>query len=76
MPCPAIVASIACPSSQKLSAQVSNAGMRRKVETEGQPQAGVHVLMGELYLQSRINVLRGEEEGRVRTVEVVARKPS
>jgi SAM-dependent methyltransferase len=54
----------------------ANAAMRRKVETEGQPQAGVHVLMGGLYLQSRINVLRGEEEGRVRTVEVVARKPS
>jgi hypothetical protein len=45
----------------------ANAAMRRTVETEGQPQAGVHVLMGELYLQSRINVLRAEEEGRIRT---------
>jgi sarcosine/dimethylglycine N-methyltransferase len=54
----------------------ANAGMLRKLKTEGQPPAGVHVLMGELYLQSRINVLRAEEEGRLRTVEAVARKPS
>ena len=54
----------------------ANAAARRKVETEGQLAAGVHVLMGEFYLPARTNFLRAEEDGRVRTVEVVTRKPS
>jgi hypothetical protein len=36
----------------------------------------VGVLMGESYRQSLINVLRAGEDGRLQTVEVVARKPS
>ena len=54
----------------------ANPAMRSKMQREGQPQAGVHVLVGELYQQSRLNVMRAEEEDRVRTVEVVARKPA
>jgi ubiquinone/menaquinone biosynthesis C-methylase UbiE len=54
----------------------ANAAVRRKVATEGQPPAGVRVLMGEFYLPARTNFLRAEEDGRIRTVEVVARKPS
>jgi sarcosine/dimethylglycine N-methyltransferase len=54
----------------------ANAAARRKVETEGQLPAGVHVLMGEFYLPARTNFLRAEEDGMVRTVEVVTRKPS
>jgi ubiquinone/menaquinone biosynthesis C-methylase UbiE len=55
--------------------QSANAAVRRKVAIEGPPPAGVHVLMGEFYLPARTNFLRAEEDGRIRTVEVVARKP-
>jgi sarcosine/dimethylglycine N-methyltransferase len=54
----------------------ANAAARRAVETEGLPLLGMHVLMGEFYLPARRNFLRAEADGRVRTVAVVARKPS
>lgn len=49
--------------------------MRRKIEQEGLPTVGVHVLMGEQYLPSRLNAMRAAEDGRTRAVEIVARKP-
>ena len=52
------------------------AAMRRKIEQDGPPALGVHVLMGEQFLRARLNSLRAAEDGRTRAVEVVARKPS
>ncbi|HEX4173108.1 MAG TPA: class I SAM-dependent methyltransferase [Acetobacteraceae bacterium] len=54
----------------------ATAALRRKIETEGQPVVGVHILMGEDYVRERINALRAEEEGRVRAVEILAIKPT
>jgi sarcosine/dimethylglycine N-methyltransferase len=48
--------------------------MRRKLESEGMPAVGSHVLAGEHYLQMLINALRASERGQIRTVEVVAFK--
>jgi SAM-dependent methyltransferase len=53
----------------------ATAEMRRKLEAEGSPPAGMHVLLGERYQRLLINSLRAMEDGRTRTVEVVARKP-
>ena len=54
----------------------ATSAMRRKIETDGLPPTGVHVLMGERFLQLQLNSLRALEDGRTRTVEVVARKPA
>jgi len=54
----------------------ANTEMRRRMETQGLPPAGMHVLMGERFLQLQINSLRAMEDGRTRTVEVVATKPA
>jgi sarcosine/dimethylglycine N-methyltransferase len=54
----------------------ATAALRHKLETEGLPPAGPHVLMGERFQQLVINALRAEEDRRARTVEVVARKPT
>jgi len=54
----------------------ANRTMRRKIETEGLPSSGPRVLMGDRYLQLLINSLRAGEDGRVRSVEIVARKPA
>jgi sarcosine/dimethylglycine N-methyltransferase len=54
----------------------ANAAMRRKLETEELPPVGLHVLMGERYRPLLINSLRAAEDGRTRSVEVVARKPA
>jgi ubiquinone/menaquinone biosynthesis C-methylase UbiE len=43
--------------------------MLRRLEAGEEPTTGLHVLMREFYLQARINVVRAEAEGRVRTVE-------
>jgi ubiquinone/menaquinone biosynthesis C-methylase UbiE len=48
--------------------------MLRRLEAGEEPTTGLHVLMREFYLQARINVVRAEAEGRVRTVEIVAKK--
>ncbi len=54
----------------------ANAARLRGIETEVLPPVGLHLLMGDLYRQSLINSLRAAEDGRARTVEVVARKPA
>jgi sarcosine/dimethylglycine N-methyltransferase len=58
------------------ASQSANAARRREVAAEGLPLAGVHVLMGEFYRPARANFLRAEDDGRIRTVAVVARKPA
>ena len=50
--------------------------MRHKLETEGLPAVGSHVLVGDQYLQLLVNALRATEQGRMRTVEVVAERRS
>ena len=49
--------------------------MRRRMETQGLPPLGVHVLVGERFLRSQINSQKATEDGKTRTVEIVARKP-
>lgn len=51
------------------------AAMRRRLEREGFPPLGLHVLMGERMRELQINSMRSIEESRARTVEVVARRP-
>ena len=48
---------------------------RRRLEREGPPRLGLHVLVGEGMVQRQINAARSMEEGRLATVEVLARKP-
>jgi sarcosine/dimethylglycine N-methyltransferase len=50
--------------------------MRHTLETEGLPAVGSHVLVGDRYLQLLVNALRATEQGRVRTVEIVAERRS
>ena len=50
------------------------AAMRRKLEVDGMPILGSHVLAGEHYLQMLINALRASEERKIRSVEIVAEK--
>jgi hypothetical protein len=50
--------------------------MRHKLETEGLPAVGSHVLVGDQYLQLLVNALRATEQGRMRTVEIVAERRS
>jgi SAM-dependent methyltransferase len=52
------------------------AAARRKLEAEGPPPLGVHVLGGERFLERQINSMRAQEDGKVRSVEIVARKPA
>ena len=54
----------------------ANAAMRQKMQAEGLPPTGMHVLMGERFLQLQINSLRAMEDGRTITVEMVATKPA
>jgi sarcosine/dimethylglycine N-methyltransferase len=54
----------------------ANVERLRNIETEALPPVGLHLLMGDLYRQSLINSLRAAEDGRARTVEIVARKPA
>jgi SAM-dependent methyltransferase len=49
---------------------------RQKLEAEGPPPLGMHVLAGEHFLRLQINSMRALEDGRTRTVEIVARKPA
>jgi hypothetical protein len=50
--------------------------MRHTLETESLPAVGSHVLVGDRYLQLLVNALRATEQGRVRTVEIVAERRS
>jgi len=52
------------------------AAARRKLETDGPPPLGVHILAGEGFLERQINSMRAQEDGKVRSVEIVARKPA
>jgi sarcosine/dimethylglycine N-methyltransferase len=49
---------------------------RRKLETDGPPPLGVHVLGGERFLERQLNSMRAQEDGKVRSVEIVATKPA
>jgi hypothetical protein len=50
--------------------------LRRKIETEGPPPLGMHVLIGDRLRQQRLNAYHALRDGRARMVEIVARKPS
>ena len=54
----------------------SQIAFRKKIEAEGLPPLGVHVLFGPEFLQLQLNTLRALEEGRARPVQIVARKPN
>ncbi len=51
------------------------AAARRKLETEGLPPLGPHVIRPGDGLQMQINSMRAREDGRIREVRIVARKP-
>jgi ubiquinone/menaquinone biosynthesis C-methylase UbiE len=48
---------------------------RKKIEVEGLPPLGAHVFIGPEFLQLQLNTLRALEDGRIRPVQIVARKP-
>ncbi|MCC7046324.1 MAG: methyltransferase domain-containing protein [Alphaproteobacteria bacterium] len=50
------------------------AAQRKKAETRGQPRLGLHVLMGERMWTYLANSQRSIEDGRVRMIEVLAKK--
>ncbi len=52
------------------------AAQRRRLETDGLPPLGMHVLMGERMRELQINSVRSLEEGRVLPVEILLRKPA
>ena len=52
------------------------AAARRKLEAEGLPPIGVHILAGERFLERQLNSMRAQEAGKVRSVEIVAKKPA
>ncbi len=55
---------------------VANVAARRRVEMDGLPPTGPHVLMGEeRFREMVINGARSVEDGRVRSVEIMAKKP-
>lgn len=49
--------------------------LRRKIEAEGRPALGMHVLVGDRLRQQRDNSHRALLDGRARMVAIVARKP-
>jgi sarcosine/dimethylglycine N-methyltransferase len=57
---------------ENLTAQ---ADLRRKIEVEGTPALGMHVLVGDRLRQQRDNSHRALLDGRARMVAIVARKP-
>ena len=46
-----------------------------RIKKDGLPPLGVHVIVGERIREMQINSARGYREGRLATIEVVARKP-
>jgi len=54
---------------------IAQTEMRRKIETEGPPPLGMHVLVGDRLRQQRINSYHALRDGRARMIAVVARKP-
>ena len=59
-------------SQENLAAQTA---LRRKAEVEGPPPLGMQVLVGDRLRQQRLNSYNALRDGRVRMVEIVARKP-
>jgi hypothetical protein len=57
---------------ENLTAQ---SGLWRKIEAEGRPALGMHVLVGDRLRQQRDNSHRALLDGRARMVAIVARKP-
>jgi ubiquinone/menaquinone biosynthesis C-methylase UbiE len=55
-------------------ARTQMAAQRKRLEAEGYPRLGLHVLMGERMKTYQVNSLRTVEDGRARLVEVLARK--
>ena len=53
----------------------ASAAARRKLETEGLPPLGPHVIRAGDGLQMQINSMRAREDGRVCEVRIAARKP-
>jgi len=51
------------------------AAARRKLETEGLPPLGPHVVRQGDGMQMQINSMRAREDGRVCEVQIVARRP-
>ncbi len=49
---------------------------RRRVEREGPPRLGLHVLVGPGMVQRQANAARSLEEGRLATMEMQARRPA
>ena len=49
--------------------------LRRKIEVEGPPPLGMHVLIGDRLRHQRRNAYHALRDGQARTVEIVARKP-
>jgi SAM-dependent methyltransferase len=49
--------------------------LRRKIEVEGRPALGMHILVGDRLRQQRDNSHRALLDGRARMVAIVARKP-
>jgi sarcosine/dimethylglycine N-methyltransferase len=60
-------------SDANLAAQVAQ---RQRLETGDLPVLGVHVVHGPDFVRLQINSLRALEEGRIRPVEILARKPN
>jgi len=54
----------------------SQAKLRERIEAEGPPPLGLHVLLGERMAEFRRNSERSLEEGRLIAVEALARKPA
>ena len=59
---------------REVSAEAS-ATLRRKLETEGLPPLGPHVVRQGDGLQMLVNSMRAREDGRAAEVQIVARKP-
>ena len=53
----------------------SQIGLRQKLEVEGLPPLGVHIIFGPEFLQLQLNSLRALQEGHTRPVQIVTRKP-
>jgi hypothetical protein len=49
--------------------------LRRKSAAEGPPPLGMHVVIGDRLRHQRTNAYHALRDGRVRMVEIVARKP-
>jgi len=57
------------------AARASFARMRERIEREGPPPLGVHILMGDSGRKKGRNSARNIEEGRTRPIEILCRKP-